>query len=1168
MEKMRVKKYKTIFCVKLTAGILLLFTLIPNITFSLYENNLTGGSAFSALPVADIDIGDIDVEDLFPSLSLELQDYEIPALEESRNDFLNVPSDHTASYIRITTLATQLDDYYSSLDSQLERIEFYLDKMLMPDITRCEFILHHIPQEDWGDIDYNQIYSDLLRRKNILEQARQWIEAQKSEIESIYGSLLNLGLAEFEFDFGAFDKFQRFKNEFLEMDESEIIDRINELRQELGNIQYQKNHIHQQLNNAKPGRNLWKDGHTPLGRFAYNLYNSMVNFLQGIDSQYQQVSAMIERYVDQESLLVQINPALKRLAELMDKYNFLYQPGSATVLCYLEKLLGSLRFETRRNYLERISSDLGEIKDLYKNLIQYEDLLSGIAKWDEITRKIRTTSFDPLYNMSKRLNGERLIDAYYAGDLGFRLAQLSIALAVQFQKFLQNPSLLLSQNFDFPEIQELGEMLLDLGEARDAISFFEDNGILPDLVETSRSSLSELQETNPDLSVDVVQKYYDAASRVMAYLHSAQYYESQRMELSQRLGESISENNDSLSGRISSEIQEISRQLEEVTDRRNEALQNGWAILSQISVNTDSHHEGSWTTVGETTSYGEPVTSLVTESDNTATVSTPSVSDSDSQPQTTAVSSQEPVVHTQSVGENSGQSTSSADGAEEATGPGYRLTPQHEGGEEDGLVHAQAVDSPPPDSTPPDAGSQDTGSAPLTENPENPDIPYDSELTSGQEGPSGQVPGGDSIVSAQGTEDDGPLSNSIGSPSSLDFADQGFGDNKEDDNTPDNIGGVGSTIFGNDHGTTGDNSLYKDDENLSIPEVTGDIVNGYIIEIGDRIFNINQPYTNYSEINDALAQVVFDISANEMDSNNNGFSEVDEETYTQLENFFTSTERGLNGRIKEIKQLTANDGNKEVVLEGQSGIESIEGVRILGMIGIGEKGSYMVVRPQSEVSEKGKISVRSRKGADKEGAVSKEESQTEEGEHAEGVTVLENNQEISPDKAYVINIKRAIDMVQSGENIERICEETGLSKDVVKAIQEAWKNGTILKNSTGAYLIVQVEVNGEKKIIVIPADTIVYITSSKPSEIVKEIIKKVFLKKPQASDATVNRILILLILLAVICMAGGIALAVMVTRREYRKWLEYQPPVYKKPSKETKPVYTKFVTGYHSYYKK
>lgn len=162
------------------------------------------------------------------------------------------------------------------------------------------------------------------------------------------------------------------------------------------------------------------------------------------------------------------------------------------------------------------------------------------------------------------------------------------------------------------------------------------------------------------------------------------------------------------------------------------------------------------------------------------------------------------------------------------------------------------------------------------------------------------------------------------------------------------------------------------------------------------------------------------------------------------------------------------------------------------------------------------------------------------------------------------NVKISQLMSGNEEVLHEISRKSGITVENLKAIKEVIEN----QKDGGFFKIVVLEVDGKQRILVIKGDTIVYITSTKPSEIVKEIIKKVFLKKPQASDVTVNRILILLILLAVVCMAGGIALAVVVTRREYRRWLEYQPPVYKKPSRETKPVYTKFVTGYHSYYRK
>ncbi|MCD6568879.1 hypothetical protein J7K70_01890, partial [bacterium] len=366
---------------------------------------------------------------------------------------------------------------------------------------------------------------------------------------------------------------------------------------------------------------------------------------------------------------------------------------------------------------------------------------------------------------------------------------------------------------------------------------------------------------------------------------------------------------------------------------------------------------------------------------------------------------------------------------------------------------------------------------------------------------------------------------------------------------------------GNDHPIVGGDTPPSYDKTGDFPVPSENTINDYIIMIGDRLFNNDSPYTTkYSEINNSLAQIVFRISEQEIDTvPSDGYSEIGNDTRSNLEEgFFRKVETRINRKIETLKSLTEGESeNTQSVRRGDS-IQNIRGVKILGLIGLGgEKGSYMVVRAQSDVQSK--ESAKSTRGTG---------NPEENGEQIEKSVVLDSVQNLDSSKAYIVSIHRVVEMIQSGENVERISQETGLSKKMVRALQEAWENGTIMKNSSGAYIVVQVEVNGERRIVVIPADTIVYITSSKPSEIVKEIIKKVFLKKSQVSDATVNRIFILLILLTIGCIAGGIALAVIVTRREYRRWLE-QIPLPKKPAgEETKPVYTKFVTGYHTYYRK
>ena len=1201
MEKIRVKKNKIMPYVRLSVIILFLFTLNPTKAFS----SIPLGFEDSSLPP----MSDSGFEVQFSSLEIDLSQYEISALEEQLesiiNDSSNSPSGTLAT---ITNLTTELNKYYSNLNSLLEKIDFYLNTMVIPDIRSCEFMVTHLPKEDWGNVDYNEILSELKQRRATLEQAKRWIESQKAKIDNIYSGLLAHGLAEFDFDMAAFHMFEEFKDKFLHMTEEEILQRINEFKQELIQIQSERKKIQQQLNNAKSGASLWKDEDTPLGRFAYSLYNSICSFLIDIDKKYQEMAEKLDKYVTQEDLLLVIHRDFNKLVDLVKIYDFLFQPEAGTTICYVDKLLKSIRLEDRRQITAQISRDLTTMTSIYANLSQYSDLLeSDLLKssWWNIQRKIDNfgSNIAKLYQVVKAVNGHLLIDDWYEGSLEFRLAQLSIALALQLDKIFQNPSQLLSQKISFPEdIHQLEDMLFNLNEAWQGLSFLKDNGILPQYQKIFEDSLSALQENNT-ISVDQVQKYHDVVSKVCSSIVTAQVYEQQRLQLVETLYESPEDE-----GILSSERQQVLQQIQQLERKRDEVLQEAHDYLSQIGINLGSESE--WISVGARSPSTEPVTTLVEHRQemlhtqsvqqpvSEPVISTQAVRGDTGQPTSPQQDGSEPKISTQAVGgeEDDGIVTTPSASSQQ-DGSELKISTQAVGGEgDDGIVTTQSASSQQ-DGSEPKIGTQairegDSKTAALTtqsslpedergeNSPEGNDYQFDFGFDLGQQdGREDRVGSqlileqpdqiraqeatqGDLLLTAQGTEKDSP------SRSDLNFPDQvsggEYGDNLE-------VPGVGETTtnFGNNRLMVGIPPSY--DKTGDFPVPSKETINDYIIMIADRLFNNDSPYTKYSEINKELAQCVFRISEEIGAVSGTGYFEIGDDTRSNLEEgFFRIVEERINEKIETFKSLTDNgriQHSQKPVPAEDGFFQNIGEVKILGLIGLGgEKGSYMVVRAQSDIQQNNKP-ITNAEGKEDKGTEVKQ-NQGQKGNQMEEGAVLNSVENINPDSAYIVNIQRAIEMIQSGENIERISQETGLSKEMVKALQEAWKNGTIMKNSSGAYIVVQVEVDGEKRIIVIPADTIIYVTSSKPSEIVKEIIKKVFLKKPQVSDATVNRIFILLILLAVACMAGGITLAVVITRREYRKWLEQIPLPQKPAGKETRPVYTKFVTDYHTYYRK
>ena len=710
----------------------------------------------------------------------------------------------------------------------------------------------------------------------------------------------------------------------------------------------------------------------------------------------------------------------------------------------------------------------------------------------------------------------------------FRLAQYVIFLNLTLSKVEQNPEALTELNVRDDFLNKLRDFMLDFNEMGEGIDFLRDK-ISSSLIETfSHSYYDVLEQTLggiPYESVSILERVVS----LIEYARDCQQKIGQLQDRLQQISDPVATGH---GVRFDfEEIEEIEHQIQRFTAERDKALDYAESSLSRIGVNPD---EGSgWIDVlPENPSPQQPGT-------ETSPISPQSTPDGpSSEPRVS-----DPKVRAQAAGDDKTARVTTQSAPPQSPSDG------------DQKVSAQAAGDSPSSQQQDGEPGNTTGNYqfdPGYEDPEQTGIDPDQEATQGDLTDNG-------LLTAQGIEKD-DLSTSR---PDLNFP-QGVGD--EDGDNP-GVPGVrkATTIFGNDHPIVGGDTSPSYDKTGDFPVPSENTINDYIIMIGDRLFNNDSPYTKYSEINKELAQFVFRISEEEIGAvSGEGYSEIGNDTRSNLEEgFFRKVETRINRKIETLKSLTEGESeNTQSVRRGAS-IQNIGEVKILGLIGLGgEKGSYMIVRARSDVQQNNNPST---DGEEKDGeGTGAERNKGQNGKQVEEGVVLNSVENTNPDKAYIVSVQRAIEMIQSGENIERISQETGLSKEMVKALQEAWKNGTIMKNSSGAYIVVQVEVNGEKKIVIIPADTIVYITSSKPSEIVKEIIKKVFLKKSQVSDATVNRIFILLILLTIGCIAGGIVLAVIVTKREYRRWLE-QIPLPKKPAgEETKPVYTKFVTGYHT----
>ncbi|MDP8216592.1 MAG: hypothetical protein P9L98_04675 [Candidatus Kaelpia imicola] len=123
------------------------------------------------------------------------------------------------------------------------------------------------------------------------------------------------------------------------------------------------------------------------------------------------------------------------------------------------------------------------------------------------------------------------------------------------------------------------------------------------------------------------------------------------------------------------------------------------------------------------------------------------------------------------------------------------------------------------------------------------------------------------------------------------------------------------------------------------------------------------------------------------------------------------------------------------------------------------------------------------------------------------------------------------------ETISHISQALEVSEEVLHKLL-----GNIIEKGEGVYDVIWITLdNGKTVHYVRRSDTIVYINSTNPAEIAKEIIKKVFIKRPDASSAVVNRIFLFMVIAGLICIGFGVTLAVCIAKAQIKR-SEYLPP--------------------------
>jgi len=154
-----------------------------------------------------------------------------------------------------------------------------------------------------------------------------------------------------------------------------------------------------------------------------------------------------------------------------------------------------------------------------------------------------------------------------------------------------------------------------------------------------------------------------------------------------------------------------------------------------------------------------------------------------------------------------------------------------------------------------------------------------------------------------------------------------------------------------------------------------------------------------------------------------------------------------------------------------------------------------------------------------------------------GFIVIQGVGEEKP-QLHAISIEKFADF--SEKDIAELAELTGVSENALLDIQKYLRSG---EAKDGTYIPVVVTIRGEKQVLLwLPADTIVYINSTNPVEIAKEILKRVLVSRPNASDAVVNRIFLLMVIFGLICVGFGVTLAVYMTKAQLKR-SDYFSPV-------------------------
>jgi len=124
----------------------------------------------------------------------------------------------------------------------------------------------------------------------------------------------------------------------------------------------------------------------------------------------------------------------------------------------------------------------------------------------------------------------------------------------------------------------------------------------------------------------------------------------------------------------------------------------------------------------------------------------------------------------------------------------------------------------------------------------------------------------------------------------------------------------------------------------------------------------------------------------------------------------------------------------------------------------------------------------------------------------------------------------------SKENMVKLSKSTNISKEVLIQIQN-----NILHRSNGVFVMIIVDINGEQIPVLVLADTIVYINSTEPTKVAKEILKRILINRPNASEALVNKAFLLIVIIGLICIGFGVGLAVYITKLQLKKSNYFNP---------------------------